>query len=106
MAGPPCRSRRGDSFEGQPSLTSPFGSMKKVFPEIVCEQCKKVLARADVEHDAHVPAPEELVATGAVAVPNFGWFCSQDCAKQYEQAKGRQMFDRNAAGEVQYYPKP
>jgi len=80
--------------------------MKRSFPDIVCEQCKKVLARADVERDTHAPQPDELVATGAVAVPNFGWFCSQECATRYEQAAGRRMFDRNAAGEVQYYPKP
>ena len=80
--------------------------MKKSFPDIVCEQCRKVLAQADVERDTHVPAPEELVAAGAVPIPNFGWFCSQECATGYEQAKGRRMFDRNAAGEVQYYPKP
>jgi hypothetical protein len=44
--------------------------------------------------------------SGAVPVPNFGWFCSQECATRYEGASGRRMFDRNAAGEVQYYPKP
>jgi len=80
--------------------------MKKSFPDIICEQCRKMLARADVEHNTHAPPPEDLLAAGAVPVPNFGWFCSQECAAAYEQAKGRRMFDRNAAGEVQYYPKP
>ena len=83
-----------------------FGGMKKSLPDIVCEQCRKVLARADVEKDTQVPPPEALLAAGAVPIPNFGWFCSQGCATLYEQAKGRLMFDRNAAGEVQYYPKP
>jgi hypothetical protein len=80
--------------------------MKKSFPDIVCEQCRKVLARANVEQDTHVPHPEALLATGAIPVPNFGWFCTQECAALYEQAKGSRMFDRNAAGEVQYYPMP
>jgi len=83
-----------------------LGGMKQSFPDIVCEQCKKMLARADVEHATHVPPPESLLAAGAVAVPNFGWFCSQECAALYERANGRRIFDRNAAGEVQYYPKP
>jgi len=80
--------------------------MKKPFADIVCAHCEKLLARADVDRDTHVPPPEELLVSGAVPVPNFGWFCSQECATRYEQAKGRRMFDRNADGEVQYYPKP
>jgi len=80
--------------------------MSKSFPDVVCVQCAKLLARADPASDTHIPSPEKLLASGAVAVPNFGWFCSQDCATRYEQARGRTMFDRNAAGEVQYYPKP
>ena len=83
----------------------PFGDMKQSVPDIACEQCKKVLAKADVERETYVPAPDALLAAGAVPVPNFGWFCSQQCATLYERAKGRRIFDRNAAGEVQYYPK-
>lgn len=91
---------------GPERLHSSFGVMKMSFPDIICEQCRKVLARADAERDTHAPSPEELLAAGAVPVPNFGWFCSQECAARYEQAKGRRMFDRNTAGEVQYYAKP
>jgi hypothetical protein len=80
--------------------------MSSSFPDIICAHCGKILARAQPERDTHVPPPEELLASGAVAVPNFGWFCGQDCATRFEQDKGRRMFDRNAAGEIQYYPKP
>jgi hypothetical protein len=74
--------------------------------DIPCAHCLKLLAKADPQRDSHSPSPEELLASGAVPVPNFGWFCSQHCATLYEQAKGKMLFDRNAAGEVQYYGKP
>jgi hypothetical protein len=47
-------------------------------------------------------SPEELVASGAVAVPNFGWFCNQACAELYERATGIR-FDRNPEGRISYY---
>jgi hypothetical protein len=74
--------------------------------DILCAQCSKILARYDQSTDSHAPSPEQLHASGAIAVPNFGWFCSQGCATYFEQAKGRRLFDRNAVGEVQYYDKP
>jgi hypothetical protein len=74
--------------------------------DIICVQCSKVLARYDPATDSHIPSPEQLQVSGAVAVPNFGWFCGQECATHFEQAKGRRLFDRNAVGEVQYYDKP
>jgi hypothetical protein len=84
-----------------------FGdSVSKSFPDIVCAHCGKILARAEPERGPHVPTPEVLLTSGAVPVPNFGWFCGQDCATRFEQAKGRRMFDRNSAGDVEYYPKP
>lgn len=78
--------------------------MSENAPDIVCAQCEKIVARFDAGSQTHIPTPEALYAAGAVPVPNFGWFCSQACATNYEQAKGRRMFDRNKAGEVQYYP--
>jgi hypothetical protein len=77
--------------------------MSQTSLDIICAQCGKLLAKA--VRDTHSPSPEDLLQTGAVPVPNFGWFCSQECATSYERARGRRMFDRNAAGEVQYYPK-
>ena len=74
--------------------------------EIVCSQCSKVLAVYDALKGVHDPSPEFLNAHGAVAVPNFGWFCSQGCASEFERAKPGKLFNRNAAGEVQYYEKP
>jgi hypothetical protein len=56
--------------------------------------------------DAHTPPPEEIFNAGAVAIPNFGWFCSQRCATEFEQAFGRKLFQRNANGDVEYYQRP
>lgn len=50
----------------------------------------------------HTPSPEELQAAGAVQVPNFGWFCSQECGQAYETEFGV-GFERNAAGHISYY---
>ena len=72
--------------------------------DITCAQCSKLLAVHDSATDTHEPAPEPLLASGAVPVPNFGWFCSQECATHFEQAHGKPLFQRNVAGEVQYYP--
>jgi hypothetical protein len=80
--------------------------MSQNAPGILCAHCGKLLARALPGQNIQSPPPEQLMKSGAVPVPNFGWFCSQECATRYEGASGRRMFDRNAAGEVQYYPKP
>jgi hypothetical protein len=50
---------------------------------VVCANCKRQLAVHDREGDRIVPGPQELVSSGAVPVPNFGWFCSQICGDQY-----------------------
>ena len=69
---------------------------------IVCAQCDKLLAVLDPATDMHTPPPEELLRAGAVPVPNFGWFCCQDCGGSYETESGVR-FQRNAAGLISYY---
>ena len=70
---------------------------------IVCEYCENLLTTFDAERDTHVPSCEELLTAGSVAVPNFGWFCSQDCANTYSRETGI-TFQRDAEGRVSYYP--
>jgi hypothetical protein len=50
---------------------------------IICAQCGKRLAIANGE--LSVPSPEELIKNGAVAWPNFGWFCSVECERAYSE---------------------
>ena len=72
-------------------------------PDIVCAFCHKRLAEYGPEKDTFDPAPEQLASYGYIAVPNFGWFCSQECADAYEAATGIR-FQRDAAGFTNYYP--
>lgn len=69
---------------------------------IACRQCGKLLSTFDESADTHTPAVEELSATGAVPVPNFGWFCGQECADIYSQDTGV-SFRRDAEGKIRYY---
>lgn len=73
---------------------------------IKCAMCQKILAvwndSADEQDPAHVPSPEHLFQAGAVPVPNFGWFCSQDCATTYSETYGV-TFQRDTHGNVAYY---
>ena len=69
---------------------------------INCALCGLRLATYDGTADQHSPRPERLLESGAVPVPNFGWFCSQDCADDYEARTGVR-FRRNADGRVAYY---
>ncbi len=77
---------------------------KNLDPEgIICAMCEKKLSQYNSSTDKHSPSAEELYQAGVVPIPNFGWFCSQECADAYEQ-KFNVRFDRNAQGKVQYYP--
>ncbi len=73
-------------------------------PNIICEMCEKSLARYNALTDDFTPSCQHIFAEGAVSVPNFGWFCSQDCADAYER-KFDIGFERNAEGKVEYYPE-
>jgi hypothetical protein len=69
--------------------------------DIVCTLCKAVLARLQPD-GSHDPSPEALLAAGRVAVPNFGWFCDQKSAVEYEAAFGV-TFQRDKSGNISYY---
>jgi hypothetical protein len=69
---------------------------------IVCAHCNKQLSVFDPAADKHTPSPEELARAGAVAVPNFGWFCCQQCGRAYETELGVR-FQRDAAGLISNY---
>ena len=64
--------------------------------------CNKLLAEHDAPTDTHTPSPEELLERGAVPVPNFGWFCSQECGRRYTEKTGIR-FDQDAEGNIRYY---
>ena len=68
---------------------------------ILCVMCKRVLARLQPD-GSHDPSPEALVAAGRVPVPNFGWFCDQRHAVEYEERFGV-TFQRDRDGNVSYY---
>jgi hypothetical protein len=69
---------------------------------IDCQECGKLLARYDPATDLPIPSCEELHVAGAVPVPNFGWFCSQECGRRYTEKTGIR-FDRDAEGSIRYY---
>jgi hypothetical protein len=66
-----------------------------------CAQCGRILARLDLSGEVFKPAPDVLVAAGAVAIPNFGWFCSQGCGDDYERIR-ETRFARDASGRICY----
>jgi hypothetical protein len=65
-----------------------------------CQFCNKTIAR--VINDKMIPSAEECYKHGNVPVPNFGWFCSQDCATEYE-GQYDIKFSRTPKGTVDYY---
>ena len=48
---------------------------------IACANCNKLLAVLDPATDMHTTPPQKLLRDGAVPIPNFGWFCCQDCGR-------------------------
>ena len=73
-------------------------------PNILCAMCEKLLALYNAPTDNFTPSIEEIYTDGAVPVPNFGWFCSQNCANEYSE-KFKVGFARNEKGKVEYYPE-
>jgi hypothetical protein len=69
---------------------------------IACRHCGKLLSTLDKATDINTPAVEQLIAAGAVPVPNFGWFCGQNCGDAYGREHGV-AFQRNANGKIAYY---
>ncbi len=69
---------------------------------IACRHCRKLLSVANKSDQTLTPTIEELDRDGAVAVPNFGWFCGQDCGDAYSREYGV-AFQRDATGRIAYY---
>lgn len=65
-----------------------------------CQFCDKVIA--ELTEDSMIPSAEECYQNGNVPIPNFGWFCSQDCATSYEK-KHDISFARSSDGRIDYY---
>ena len=63
---------------------------------VVCANCGKHLA--SVGTDASDPSPEALISAGAIAWPNFGWFCSGECEQAYSREFQGSCSHREAAG--------
>lgn len=76
-------------------LTSPIDD-----PSVKCQFCTKVIA--SLVDGVMIPSAAKCYHSGNVPVPNFGWFCSQDCAEKYEM-KEDVRFSRNKDGEIDYY---
>ena len=65
-----------------------------------CQFCDTTIA--EFKNDIMIPLAEECYKRGNVPVPNFGWFCSQKCALDYE-IKFDIRFDKTNDGKVDYY---
>jgi hypothetical protein len=65
-----------------------------------CQFCNKTIA--EFKNDEMIPSAQNCYNSGNVPVPNFGWFCSQDCATAYEK-KYDIKFARTTEGKVDYY---
>ena len=67
---------------------------------VACANCGKTIAL--FKEEAMEPSFEECYAKGNVPVPNLGWFCSQPCAIEFEQAHDV-TFARTNDGMIDYY---
>lgn len=65
-----------------------------------CQFCDTIIAT--LTEDAMIPSAEECYKNGNVPIPNLGWFCSQDCATNYEK-KYDINFARTKDGKIDYY---
>lgn len=63
---------------------------------VVCANCGKQLA--SVGTDGIDPSPEALINAGAIAWPNFGWFCSAECEQAYSHEYQVSCSQREATG--------
>ena len=65
-----------------------------------CQNCCVTIA--EIISNNFVPSAEDCYKKGNVPVPNFGWFCSQSCATEYEK-KSDIKFSRTKEGKIDYY---
>ena len=71
---------------------------------ITCLNCEKVIALFLEDEDQMQPSVDECYAAGNIPVPNCGWFCSQNCASEFEVSHGVK-FGRTMDGMIDYYRK-
>jgi hypothetical protein len=74
------RERHGPFVVTGPEHLSPAG--------IICANCENQLTVFHRDIGRHVPSCEELIEAGAIAWPNFGWFCSSACEDAYAKEYG------------------
>ena len=65
-----------------------------------CNYCGAMIAK--IISESMVPSAEECYMRGNVPIPNFGWFCSQNCANKYE-VEFKITFARTKEGKIDYY---
>lgn len=68
--------------------------------DFTCGYCNKKIAV--VKDEGLIPDAESLYHSGHIPVPNFGWFCSFECAVNFEK-KYNVRFGRTADGRIDYY---
>ena len=59
-----------------------------------CANCDKKLA--DIFDDRIEPSADALIEAGAVTWPNFGWFCSVECERDYGETHHLSCAERGA----------
>ncbi len=66
-----------------------------------CNFCDGIITEYTSKGEFKIP-PEELLKSGNVPIPNFGWFCSQKCGNEYSN-KFEVNFDTSDNGDISYY---
>ena len=78
-------------------------SEENIDPNFVCcNYCEKVIATNNYEKNMIEPSAERLLELGNIPVPNFGWFCSQECGNKYSK-EFNVSFNRDKDGNISYY---
>jgi hypothetical protein len=67
---------------------------------VTCRKCRKVIA--ELAESGMNPSAEECYKAGNIPIPNFGWFCSQECALEFEKQHDVK-FARTSEGRINYY---
>jgi len=70
--------------------------------DVTCANCSKCLAHVSADGEHMEPSFQELWRNGAVPVPNFGWFCCQECGKSFSETQDVQ-FNEDENGSIAYY---
>lgn len=68
--------------------------------KVHCLNCDKTVT--EIINNVAVPSYEDCYNNGCVPIPNAGWFCSQQCALDFEK-KYKVTFAKNEQGKIDYY---